>query len=211
MGATDSVGYCQTVVEEVFGDLLGQGILCWLDDILGYAADAEALMVLLDQVLERCECYGLKLHANKCVFFATKVKWCGKMISAKGVRHCPERVLGLAEMQSPRTAGDLQQFLCAVNWMRQSIPEYNKLTLRLKEDDNDLAAVKAVLLNMVPLAHPSPDAEACLYTDASQDSWGAVVTQLSPEEVQLSLDQQHHRPLAFLSGRFSGASSRWEH
>ncbi|KAE9054731.1 hypothetical protein PF005_g33085 [Phytophthora fragariae] len=78
-----------------------------------------------------------------------------------------------------------------------------------KEDDNDLAAVKAVLLNMVPLAHPSPDAEVCLYTDASQDSWGAVVTQLSPEEIQLPLDQQHHRPLAFLSGRFAGASSRW--
>ncbi|KAG6610584.1 DNA/RNA polymerase [Phytophthora cinnamomi] len=73
----------------------------------------------------------------------------------------------------------------------------------------DLAAVKAALLKMVPLAHPSPTTEVCLYTDASQDSWGAVATQLEPGEVQLPLEQQHHRPLAFLSGRFVGASSRW--
>ncbi|KAE9329883.1 hypothetical protein PF008_g15840 [Phytophthora fragariae] len=91
MGATDAVAYCQCVVEEIFGDLLGNGILCWLDDILGYAADATALMELLDKVLARCEKYGLKLHAKKCQFFATDVKWCGKLISTQKVRHCPER------------------------------------------------------------------------------------------------------------------------
>jgi hypothetical protein len=239
MGATDSVAYCQQVVEEIFGDLIGNGILCWLDDILGYAKTQDELMLLLDRVLERCAQYGLKLHAKKCIFFATEVKWCGRMISPDGVRHCPERVQGLVDMQPPRTAADLQQFLCAVNWMRQSIPEYTKLTRRLydrleeamkaagsrkktklskmlladagwsSEDDNDLVAIRDALLRMVPLAHPRPDAELCLYTDASQDSWGAVLTQLEESELQLPLDQQQHGPLAFLSGRFTGASSRW--
>jgi hypothetical protein len=239
MGATDSVAYCQQVVDEIFGDLIGNGILCWFDDILGYAKDQDELMTLLDQVLARCERYGLKLHAKKCIFFATEVKWCGRLISAAGVRHCPDRIQGLVDMQPPRTAADLQQFLCAVNWMRQSIPEYNKLTARLyetlenamkaagarkksklakfllsesgwtDEDDTALAAVRDALLRMVPLAHPRPDAELCLYTDASQDSWGAALTQLEPEELQLPLAQQAHRPLAFLSGKFAGASSRW--
>ncbi|GMF21195.1 unnamed protein product [Phytophthora fragariaefolia] len=108
MGATDAVAYCQGVVEEIFGDLLGNGILCWLDDILGYAADTTALMELLDKGLARCEEYGLKLHAKKCRFFATEVKWCGKLISAQGVRHCPERVDGLIDTPLPRTAGELQ-------------------------------------------------------------------------------------------------------
>lgn len=64
-GATDAVAYCQgVVVEEIFSDLLGNGILAWLDDILGYAESEEALLHLLDQVLARCEAYGLKLHAN---------------------------------------------------------------------------------------------------------------------------------------------------
>ncbi|KAE9083679.1 hypothetical protein PF006_g26638 [Phytophthora fragariae] len=239
MGATDAVAYCQGVVEEIFGDRLGNGILAWLDDILGYAESEDELLQLLDQVLVRCEAYGLKLHAKKCEFFEIEVKWCGKMVSAAGVRHCPDRGQGLVEMQPPQTAGDLQQFLCAMNWMRQSIPEYNRLTAGLyavleeamktagsrkkvklakfpldqiswgDPQLADLAAVKAALLKMVPLAHPSPTAAVCLYTDASQDSWGAVATQLEPGEVQLPLEQQHHHPLAFLSGRFVGTSSRW--
>uniref|UniRef100_H3H3G8 Integrase catalytic domain-containing protein n=1 Tax=Phytophthora ramorum TaxID=164328 RepID=H3H3G8_PHYRM len=69
--------------------------------------------------------------------------------------------------------------------------------------------VRTALLGMVPLAHPSPTADVCLYTDASQDFWGAVVTQLESHEVSLPLDQQNHRPLAFLSGRFVGAAVRW--
>ncbi|KAE9134654.1 hypothetical protein PF005_g2045 [Phytophthora fragariae] len=77
MGATDAAADRQGVVEEICGDLLGNGILCWLDDILGYAADATAHMELLDKVLARCEEYELKLHAKKCQFFATEIKWCG--------------------------------------------------------------------------------------------------------------------------------------
>lgn len=47
MGAADSVAYCQSVFEEIFGDLLGHGVLAWLNDILGYAATEEKLLQLL--------------------------------------------------------------------------------------------------------------------------------------------------------------------
>ncbi|KAE9260888.1 hypothetical protein PR003_g34164, partial [Phytophthora rubi] len=142
-------------------------------------------------------------------------------------------------MPLPRTTGDLQQFLCAINWTRQGIPEYKRLTGDLyavleramvlagtpkkqklnrfllvdagwsESDTACLNAVRGALVNMVPLAHPSQTAEVCLYADASQDYWGAVVTQIDPSELQLPLEKQNHRPLAFLSGRFAGASSRW--
>ncbi|GMF49472.1 unnamed protein product [Phytophthora fragariaefolia] len=108
MGATNAVVYCQGVVEEIFGDLLGNGILEWLDHILGYADFGNELLQLLDQVLARCEACELKLHAKKCDFFEIEVKWCGKMVPAVGVRHCPDRVQGLVEMQPPQMAGYLQ-------------------------------------------------------------------------------------------------------
>ncbi|GMF29380.1 unnamed protein product [Phytophthora fragariaefolia] len=193
----------------IFSDQLGDGILTWLDDILGYAEDEAALLTLLDKVLARCESYGLKLHAKKCTFFSTEVKWGGRIISAQGVKHCPERVQGLVDMQLPRTGAGLQQFLCAVNWMRQSIPEYTRISAVLY-DALGLAAkvggsrkkkmlanvdlvdvawgaqetagfedVRQALLRMVPLAYPSPSSEVCLYSDASQDFWGAVVTHWS--------------------------------
>jgi len=86
---------------------------------------------LLDDVLGRRAKYGLKMHAKKCQFFTREIVWCGKVISESGVRHSSELVQGLVDMQTPRTGGELQQFLCAANWMRQSIPEFTRLTAPL--------------------------------------------------------------------------------
>lgn len=63
--------------------------------------------------------------------------------------------------------------------------------------------------NTIRLAHPKDDRVVCVFTDASLDHWGAAVTQVPPEYVDLPLDQQHHEPLAFLSGPFEGAASSW--
>ncbi|GMF57839.1 unnamed protein product [Phytophthora fragariaefolia] len=214
MGATDAVAYCQGVVEEIFGDLLGVSVLAWQDDILGFAEDEDALLDVLDTVLECCEKFGLKLHAKKYQFCSREIMWCGRMISGDGVRHCPERIQGLVDMRPPKTAGELQQFLCAVNWMRQSIPEFTRITTKLY-DTLKRAAQHAgsrkklksggdsgLFASDGALGAPESDGGAgTLYTDASQDHWGAILTQLEPGELALPLAEQKHQPLAFLSGR----------
>jgi RNase H-like domain found in reverse transcriptase len=48
-----------------------------------------------------------------------------------------------------------------------------------------------------------------LYTDASDAFWSSVITQVPPEELDLPTPEQRHEPLAFLSGRFTGSSTRW--
>ncbi|OQR83686.1 hypothetical protein ACHHYP_14408 [Achlya hypogyna] len=131
MGQSDAVAYCQFVENELFGDLLLHGLLAWLDDLLGYAADTASLFSILESVLSICAKSGLKLHAKKCRFFQKSVKWCGKVISADGITHCPERLQGLLDLSPPTTAADLQQFLCATNWMRASIPDYAALVAPL--------------------------------------------------------------------------------
>jgi hypothetical protein len=104
-----------------------------LDDLLGFAKSPAKLLGVLKAVLALCEQYGLKLHPAKCCFFTKEARWCGKLISADGVRHSPERIQGLVALSTPRTAGELQQFLCAVNWLRSNIPEYSALTHELYE------------------------------------------------------------------------------
>ncbi|GMF43963.1 unnamed protein product [Phytophthora fragariaefolia] len=39
--------------------------------------------------------------------------------------------------------------------------------------------------------------------------WSAVCTQVEESELEKPFDKQNHRPLAFLSGRFTGAQLRW--
>ena len=53
-------------------------------------------------------------------------RWCGRITTPDGVTLDPRRIDGLLSMQRPETAGDLQQFICAINWMRKGIPEHNK-------------------------------------------------------------------------------------
>ena len=238
-GQTDAVAYCQATAQEIYGEKYGHGLEAWLDDVLGNATTPEELMDLLEYLLKRCEKYGLKLNPSKCEFYTTSVVWCGKVISADGIGHDPKRLQGLIDLEAPTNAQELQQFVCALNWMRQSLPDYNAMVApltrildvvcthagtRKKErlakhqladhgwGQAHLLAVgrcKDALARMATLAHPDPDKVFCLYTDASQDHWGAVLTQISPDQRELPLEDQAHEPLAFLSGTFKGASLRW--
>ncbi|KAH9142236.1 hypothetical protein AeRB84_013675, partial [Aphanomyces euteiches] len=139
--------------------------------------------------------------------------------------HVPETLQALIDMEPPKPGAELQQFLCATNWMRSNIPQYSELVSPLTKL-LDIAAkaahwrkktalkrvllssvgwcddhvqvfdqVKSTLVKMVPLAHPDPAKMVCLYTDAN--------------DLSNPVSTQRHEPLAFLSGSFKGASERW--
>ncbi len=165
--------------------------------------------------------------------------WCGKKISAEGVTHDPVRLHGLLDVSTPVTGRDLQQWVCALNWMRQSLPKFNELTedlnivlqrlykavgsnkaTRLEKHlvtdhgwgEAQLAAfarTKKALANMITLAHPDPSKTFVLFPDVSHRSWGSVLTQVEPALADLPVAEQNHQPLAFLSEAFKGASLRW--
>jgi hypothetical protein len=61
----------------------------------------------------------------------------------------------------------------------------------------------------VMLAHPDPTKRVCVFTDASDLHWGAVISQVSMDSMDKPVEDQDHAPLMFVSGTFSGAASRW--
>ena len=239
MGQTDAVAYCQRVAQEVYGERYGNGLEGWVDDVLGSARSPQELMSLLKYLLQRCLDFGLKLHPGKCTFYATEVVWCGRRISAAGVGHDPKRIAGLIELSVPTTGDQLQQFVCAINWMRQSIPAYNELVAPLQAllervcvatgtrkkarlasatlvdhgwDSEHLKCFndcKEALAHSVTLAHPDEDFDFYLCTDASHMHHGAVLTQVPPGQADLPLQDQDHRPLGFISGTFDKTQLRW--
>ncbi|KAJ0408845.1 hypothetical protein P43SY_000741 [Pythium insidiosum] len=211
MGSSDSVAFCQQAMEIVLGPLLFKNVLAWLDDVLGFAKTPDELLDVLEQLLSRCQEYGLKLHPRKCHFFLSRVTWCGKVISSQGVEHSPERSI-------PDFAAltlDLQMILDVAAKQAGSRKKVKLQRVALQAigwneaHDDAIRNVKAALLRMVPLAHPRPGDVVCVFTDASRDHWGAAVTQIPPDDACLPLEQQRHRPLAFISGSFKDASSRW--
>ncbi|POM73998.1 Hypothetical protein PHPALM_9093 [Phytophthora palmivora] len=222
MGGMGAVAYCQHAVEEVFQPILYHGILAWLDDILGYATDPVNLLEVLERVFASCQSYGLNLHPGKCYFFQRKARWCGKLVSSDGVQHCPSRIQGLVAMPDPANAGQLQQFIMSLaapllkivddaaklaggrktkQLCRVTLPEvgWNE------EHVTALRTITEALLSMVPLAHPDPSKAVALFTDASHEFWAAVCTSVEKGDLEKTVAQLNHRPLALLSGRFTGA------
>jgi hypothetical protein len=98
-------------------------ILQWLDDLLFHCKTPAALLEVLREFFTICRTHGLKLHAKKSKLFLLEVKWCGRLINKDGVRLDPSRV----EMPEPVTGQELQQFVCAANWMRSVIPQFTSL------------------------------------------------------------------------------------
>ena len=82
----------------------------------------------MDRLLER----GRFAAAYKAVFFRKEIKWCGKIFSGQSVSHDPDRTQGLSELRRPETAGELMQFLQAINWIRTSLPELVELEAPLR-------------------------------------------------------------------------------
>ena len=46
-------------------------------------------------------------------------------------------------------------------------------------------------------------------TDASEHYWAGVLAHIPQEDAAKPQSEQRHEPLAFVSGAFSGAMSRW--
>ena len=69
--------------------------------------------------------------------------------------------------------------------------------------------VKHLIANRVELTHFDPAQRLCLHTDASDHYWAGVLTQVPLSDLGKPQGEQNHSPLAFISGSFKGAMSRW--
>ena len=236
-GGSDSGNHFQAVLAQKFDGRVKR-LLQWLDDFLMYAKNESQLLEDFEAFLSVCSEIGLKVHAEKTKFFMREAKFCGRIISAEGVKYHPRQFDSLLNMKRPTMEADLQQFLCATNWMRNSIPEYatrieplhklletcykkaGKRTKRALRNlsitslwgtihDDTFASIKSQLAAAVKLAHPKPNTALCLFTDASETHWSAILTQVHKDQRRKEIEDQEHEPLCFLSGAFTGSSANW--
>lgn len=237
-GGSDSGSHFQAVTEEKFNEGGVEKMLQWIDDFLLYARHETELLENIDKFLRVCKEVGFKVHPKKTTFFTKKAKFCGRILSTEGVQYEPRNFSVLLNMRKPTHADQLQQLLCATNWMRNSIPTYSttiaplhklledayktagkrtkKAVRRIRldsswgaEHDRSFELIKKQLAASTKLAHPKVDHTMCLFTDASESHWAAILTQTPKTQFRKPIDQQEHAPLCFLSGAFTGSSFNW--
>lgn len=231
--------HLQSSMSDIITDDIRPNILCWLDDILIHAPTVEKLFESIQSFFKFCVTYNIKLHPAKCILFSKQVRWCGRLISSDGMRYDPRRLEGILSMQPPNTGANLQQFLCALQWLKQGIANFSELVAPLhdfmetiyslteKRTKRSVSRVlladhgwgkleldafercKTALANQVTLSHRDPSQRLCVYTDASDIAWSGIVTQVPVEDISQPNKTQRHSPIAFLSGRFDKTQLGW--
>ena len=125
-GSCDGAQRYQAAMQEILGDLYGNGVVSYLDDILVYAETEEQLISLLEKVIVRMHRSNMKMSAKKCSFFKHEVQWCGYVFTAEGKTHSPQRVAALKNWPQPRNGGELWGFTSGMGWLRANIPAYSR-------------------------------------------------------------------------------------
>lgn len=98
-----------------------------MDDVILFAPTIDELIQTLRVLFELVTEANFKLNKAKSSLFELKILWRARLISNAGVRHDPARVSALAELPLPATVADLQFFVCATNWLHDSLPDYARI------------------------------------------------------------------------------------
>jgi hypothetical protein len=176
----------------------------WVDDLLHHSGTFEHFIKGLVKVFIRLLEKNIYLSAEKSHLCSDSVTWCGKIISKEEISFDDTYIRGLVDMASPRTAQELQQFCCGVNWLCLSLPDIAEHMDPLQEYLNTFGSskscvlrnvkldcnedlekvfinVKEILKKAVRLTHPDLERESheiCLFTDASDNFWSVMLTQV---------------------------------
>jgi Reverse transcriptase (RNA-dependent DNA polymerase) len=107
-GTRNATQHLQPVLVVMIDDIKSN-IKVWLDDCLLHTKTKDDLLATLNVFFKQCREHGLKLHASKCVLFASTMRYCGRLITKDGVRIDPKNMETLQTMQEPQNGADLVQ------------------------------------------------------------------------------------------------------
>jgi len=97
-GMTNSPATFQTMMNDIFRDLIIEGIMVvYLDDILIFTRTKEEHAKAIRQVLQVLQENKLFLHLEKCGFCKEQIKYLGLVISENKVFMDPVKVAGVQE------------------------------------------------------------------------------------------------------------------
>jgi len=102
-GLTNAPATFQTLMNDIFRDLLDICVIVYLDDILIYSKNKEEHEQQLRQVLQRLKDHQLYAKLSKCTFFSSSIEYLGHIADGEGLRPNPRLVQALTDFPQPKT------------------------------------------------------------------------------------------------------------
>jgi hypothetical protein len=116
-GLTNSPATFQTMMNEIFQDLITEGVVSvYLNDILIFTNSLEEHRRITRLVLDRMHEHKLYFQPEKCEFEKTKIEYLGVIISYNKVEMDPVKIAGVADWPTPSNKKEVQSFVSFVNF-----------------------------------------------------------------------------------------------
>jgi hypothetical protein len=90
-------------------DQVGRNVLSYVDDIIVASKKKESYISDLSETFTNMREANIKLNSEKCVFGVTRVKVLGSLVSTKGIKSSPDKILAIIQMQPQQTRKDVQK------------------------------------------------------------------------------------------------------
>src|SRR6266516_1662899 len=125
-GLTNSPATFQTMMNEIFQDLVMEGVVSvYIDDILIFTKTHEEHHRVTHLVLERLRQHHLYLKPEKCEFEKTQVKYLGLIISEGKAEMDPIKVEAVSKWPMPTNKKEVQSFLGFTNFYQRFIHDFS--------------------------------------------------------------------------------------
>jgi hypothetical protein len=116
-GLTNSLAIFQTMMNEIFQELITEGIISvYLDDILIFTNSLEEHRRITCLVLDCMRKHKLYLRLEKCEFEKAKIEYLGIIISHNKVEMDPVKIAGVVDWPMPSNKKEVQSFVGFVNF-----------------------------------------------------------------------------------------------
>jgi Reverse transcriptase (RNA-dependent DNA polymerase)/RNase H-like domain found in reverse transcriptase/Integrase zinc binding domain/Chromo (CHRromatin Organisation MOdifier) domain len=215
-GLTNAPATFQTMMNDIFADLIAEGKVCvYLDDILIFTADLEEHKRITRLVLQRLREHQLFLKPDKCEFEKKRIEYLGLIISEGRIEMDPVKVAGVAEWPKPTSKKEVQQFVGFANFYRRFIQDYSKVARPLfdltgkaefkwgEDQDEAFNELRRRITSTPILIFPNENKPFRIEADSSDVASGAVLSQQSDSD-----DKWH--PVAFYSKSLSAVERNYD-
>ena len=220
-GLTNAPAMFQRLMENCLGDLHLNWCIIYLDDIIIYSKTPEEHVERLEAIFKKLSSAGLKLKPSKCEFFKSQITYLGHIVSYEGIAADPKKIKAIQLWPRSETVTQVRKFTGLTNYYRKFIHNYVKIAkplhqlvsgenVKLKhttvkwteECEQSFLELKELCSNTPVLAYPDYTKNFKLYTDASENGLGAVLTQLKEDGKE--------QPIAYASRTLSKSERNYD-
>ncbi|MCO5760238.1 MAG: reverse transcriptase domain-containing protein, partial [Chromatiaceae bacterium] len=181
----------QRALHLILGDLIWKSCLVYLDDIIIFGKDFQTFAANLERVIAKLAEAGAAISIDKSCFLATETKFLGFIVDKNSCRPDPGAVKAIHDYPRPTTQRELLRFIGLASYVRQFIPNFASMELRLRAavsaanqplqwpSDANAAflEVKAAIAKDARLRRFDPTLYTEVQCDASRSTMGAVLLQ----------------------------------